>query len=227
LPPLVIEPEWIERVRAGMPELPSRMAARFERDYGLDAYDALMVTQSKAFAAYFEEAARASASPKLVANWLMGEMSRRLHAEEIGLEASPVSAAQLARMVSLIADDTISNSGARQVFGELWDAGRAAAQAVARGPDSAPSVHTPIAAQPASRVDAIIEARGLKQMSDTGALERIIDAVLAANPKSVEEYRAGKDRAFNALVGQTMKASQGKANPSQVNALLKARLAAG
>jgi aspartyl-tRNA(Asn)/glutamyl-tRNA(Gln) amidotransferase subunit B len=222
LPPLVIEPEWIERLRAEMPELPSRMAARFEHDHGLTAYDALMMTQSKAFAAYFEESAQASASPKLVANWLMGEMSRRLHAEEIGLEASPVSAAQLARMVSLIADGTISNSGARQVFSELWDAGRSAAQAVT--PDTAGA---PLEAQPASSVDAIIEARGLRQMRDTGALERIIDAVLAANPKSVEEYRAGKDRAFNALVGQAMKASQGKANPSQVHALLKARLAAG
>ena len=225
LPPLVIEPEWIARVRAEMPELPSRMAARFERDHGLSAYDALMMTQSKAFAAFFEEAARASANPKLVANWLMGEMARRLHAEDMTLEASPVSAAQLARMVGLIADGTISNSGARQLFGELWDSGKTAAAAVTV-PGSASPAPAPTAATAASRVDAIIEARGLRQMNDTGALSRIIDAVLAANPKSVEEYRAGKDRAFNALVGQAMKASQGKANPGQVSALLKARLAA-
>jgi len=199
LPPLVIAPEWVERARAEMPELPRLMAERFQRSFGLPAYDASMMTQSKAFGAFFEAAAKASGQPKLVANWLMGEVSRRLNAEERSLETSPVSSAQLAALIGRIADGTVSNNGARQVFDALWTGeGR--------------------------EVDAVIEAKGLKQMNDTGALERIVDAVIAANAKSVEEYRAGKDRAFNALVGQVMKASQGKANPAQANELLKKKL---
>lgn len=199
LPPLVIAPEWVERVRADMPELPRAMAERFQRDYGLPAYDASMMTQSKAFGAFFEAAAKACGQPKLVANWLMGEVSRRLNAQEKALEASPVSAAQLAGLIVRIADGTISNNGARQVFDALWNG---------EGAD----------------VDALIESRGLKQMSDAGALERIVDEVIAANPKSVDEFRAGKEKAFNALVGQAMKASKGKANPAQLNELLKKKL---
>jgi aspartyl-tRNA(Asn)/glutamyl-tRNA(Gln) amidotransferase subunit B len=199
LPPLVIAPEWIERVRAQMPELPRVMAARFQGDYGLPAHDAAMMTQGKAMGAFFEAAAMACGQPKLVANWLMGEVSRRLNAEDRGIEASPVSAAQLAALIGRIADGTISNNGARQVFDALW---------TGAGAD----------------VDAVIEAQGLKQMSDSGELSAIVDAVLAANAKSVEEYRAGKDKAFNALVGQAMKASKGKANPAQVNELLKKKL---
>ena len=198
LPPLVIAPDWVERVRAGMPELPRLMAERFQRDYGLPAYDASMMTQSKAFGAWFEAAAKASGQPKLVANWLMGEVSRRLNAEDKDIGQSPVSAATLAALIGRIADGTISNNGARQVFDVLWSEG--------------------------GEVDALIEAKGLKQMSDSGELERILDEVLAANAKSVEEFRAGKDKAFNALVGQAMKATKGKANPSQVNELLKKKL---
>ena len=200
LPPLVIAPEGVERVKAEMPELPRVMAQRFQADYGLPAYDAAMMTQGKAMGAFFEAAAKACAQPKLVANWLMGEVSRRLNAEDRGIDASPVSAEQLAAMIGRIADGTISNNGAKQVFDALW---------TGQGAD----------------VDAVIEARGLKQMSDTGELERILDEVLAANAKSVEEYRAGKDKAFNALVGQAMKATKGKANPAQVNELLKKKLA--
>ncbi|MBS0437299.1 MAG: Asp-tRNA(Asn)/Glu-tRNA(Gln) amidotransferase subunit GatB [Proteobacteria bacterium] len=199
LPPLVIAPEWVARVKADMPELPRAMGERFQREYGLPAYDAAMMTQGKAMGAFFEAAAKACGQPKLVANWLMGEVSRRLNAEDRLIEASPVSAAQLAAMIVRIADGTISNNGAKQVFDALW---------TGQG----------------SEVDAVIEARGLKQMSDSGELERIIDEVLAANAKSVEEYRAGKDKAFNALVGQAMKASKGKANPAQVNELLKKKL---
>ncbi len=199
LPPLVIAAQWVERVRAEMPELPRLMADRFQRDYGLPAYDAAMMTQSKATAAFFETAAKACGQAKLVANWLMGELSRRLNAADATIESSPVSAAQLAALIGRIADGTISNNGARQVFDALWTgAGR--------------------------EVDAVIEAQGLKQMSDSGELERIVDEVLAANAKSVEEYRAGKDKAFNALVGQAMKATKGKANPTQVNELLKKKL---
>jgi len=200
LPPLVIAADWIERVRAGMPELPRLMAARFERDYALPAYDATLMTQGKDFAAFFETAATASGQPKLVANWLMGELSRRLNAQGLAIAQSPVGAAALAKMIARIADGTISNNGARQVFDALW---------TGEGRD----------------VDALIESRGLKQMSDSGALESIIDAVLAANPKSVDEFRAGKEKAFNALVGQAMKATQGKGNPTQVNELLKKKLA--
>ena len=198
LPPLVIAPEWIERVRGEMPELPRVMAERFQKDYGLPAYDAAMVTQSKSFGAYFEEAAKACGQPKLVANWIMGEISRRLNAEDLGLEASRVDAATLAQLIARIADGTISNNGAKQVFESLWAEG--------------------------GSVDALIESKGLKQMSDTGELDRILDEVLAANAKSVEEYRAGKEKAFNALIGQAMKATKGKANPAAVNELLKKKL---
>ena len=207
LPPLVISPEWVERVRAEMPELPRVMAERFVRDYALPAYDATMMTQSKAFGAFFESAAKACGQAKLVSNWLMGEVSRRLNSEEKGIEQSPVTPELLAAMISRIADGTISNNGAKQVFDALWS-GEGSAEAQAQ-----------------ARVDAVIEAKGLKQMSDTGELERILDEVLAANAKSVEEFRAGKEKAFNALVGQAMKATKGKANPATVNELLKKKLA--
>ena len=200
LPPLVIAAEWVEAVRGEMPELPRRMAARFEAEYALPAYDATLMTQSKAFATYFETAARASGQGKLVANWLMGELSRRLNAQDLTIAQSPVSAEALAKMVVRIADGTISNNGAKQVFDALWT-----------------GVGT--------EVDAVIESAGLKQMSDTGELERIVDEVLAANVKSVEEFRAGKEKAFNALVGQAMKATKGKGNPAQLNELLKQKLA--
>ena len=199
LPPLVIAPEWIERVRSEMPELPGAMAVRFERSDGLPPYDAAMMAQSPAFARYYESARDACGQAKLVANWLMGEVAKRLNAEARTIEASPVAPATLATLITRIGDGTLSNNGARQVFDALWSEAR-------------------------GDVDAVIEAKGLKQMNDSGALEAIVDAVLAANAKSVEEYRAGKDKAFNALVGQVMKASQGKANPAQASELLKKRL---
>jgi len=200
LPPLVVAPEWVEQVKAGMPELPRAMAARFVEQYGLPAYDATTLTQSQAMAAYFEDAAKACGQPKLVSNWVMGEISRRLNTEEIGMDAVKVSSQQLGALIGRISDSTISNNSAKQVFEALWSG---------EGSD----------------VDAIIEAKDLKQSNDTGALEAIINEVIAANPANVEQYRAGKDKAFNALVGQVMKASKGKANPGQVNELLKAKLA--
>jgi aspartyl-tRNA(Asn)/glutamyl-tRNA(Gln) amidotransferase subunit B len=203
LPPLAIGADWIERVRAEMPELPRPMAARFERDYALPAYDAALMTQSKDFAVFFETAAKASGQPKLIANWLMGELSRRLNAQGLAIGASPVDAVALAALVGRIADGTISNNGAKQVFDALWSGG---------GGD----------------VDALIEAGGHRQMNgDTGELAAIVDAVLAANAKSVEEFRAGKEKAFNALVGQAMKATRGKGNPTQVGELLSQQLAGG
>jgi aspartyl-tRNA(Asn)/glutamyl-tRNA(Gln) amidotransferase subunit B len=199
LPPLVIEPEWVDSVRSQMAELPRAMAARFVANYGLPEYDATTLTQSKAMAAYFEEAAKASVQPKLASNWVMGELSRRINAGEGMFEASKVSAAQLAALIRRIADGTISNNAARQVFDALWNG---------EGAD----------------VDALIEAKGLKQMSDSGALEKIVDEVIAANADNVAQFKAGKDKAFNALVGQVMKASKGKANPQQVNDLLRKKL---
>ena len=203
LPPLVVASEWVERVRSEMAELPRVMAARFVQDYALPEYDATLLTQSKAMAAYFEEAAKTSGQAKLVSNWVMGEVSRRLNLQDAGMEtgiaAAPVNAAQLAQMVARIADGTISNAAARQVFEVLWSG-------------------------EATDVDAVIEAKGLKQMNDSGALEKIVDDVIAANPGNVEQVKAGKDKAFNALVGQIMKASKGKANPQQASDLLRARL---
>ena len=198
LPPLVISREWVERVRSEMAELPRVMAERFVTQYGLPEYDATQLTQSKAMAAYFEATAKACGQPKLASNWIMGEVSRRLNADELSIEQSPVSAAQLAALIGRISDNTISNNAARQVFEGLWNG--------------------------EGEVDALIDAKGLKQMNDSGELEKIIDEVLAANPKNVEEFKAGNAKALNGLVGPIMKASKGKANPTQVNALLLKKL---
>ena len=200
LPPLVIGRDWVERTRSEMSELPRVMAARFVTDYALSEYDAGQLTQSKATAAYFEAVAAASKQPKLASNWVMGELSRRLNADDRAIEASTIAAAQLAVLISRIGDGTISNNAARQVFDALW---------TGEGQD----------------VDALIEAKGLKQMSDTSELEKIIDEVLGTNAKNVAEVRAGNAKAMNALVGQAMKATKGKANPAQVNELLKKKLA--
>jgi aspartyl-tRNA(Asn)/glutamyl-tRNA(Gln) amidotransferase subunit B len=199
LPPLVIADEWVQRVRDAMTELPRVMAQRFQADYGLTEYDATVLTQSRTMAGYFEAAAKASGQPKLASNWIMGELARRLNAGEIDIAESPANALQLAQLIVRIVDGTISNNAAKQVFDALWS-------------------------REGSDVDQLIEAKGLKQLNDTGALDRIIDGVLAANPKNVEEYRGGNSKALNALVGQIMKASQGKANPQQVNELLRKKM---
>jgi aspartyl-tRNA(Asn)/glutamyl-tRNA(Gln) amidotransferase subunit B len=200
LPPLLIARDWVERVRSEMVELPRVMAARFCSTYGLSEYDASTLTQSQSMAAYFEATAKACGQPKLASNWIMGELSRRLNAADLDVAQAPVSAAQLGALIARIADATVSNNAARQVFDALWSGD---------GAD----------------VDAIITAKGLKQMNDASALEAIIDGVLATNAKNIEEFRAGKEKAFNALVGQIMKASKGQANPAQVNELLKRKLA--
>jgi len=207
LPPLVIGRDWVERVKGEMAELPRVMAERFVKDYALPEYDATQLTQSKAVAAYFEATAKACGQAKLASNWIMGEVSRRLNASEMAIEQAPVSAAQLAALIGRISDNTISNNAARQVFEALWTEGADAEGAAG-----------------AARIDALIEAKGLKQMNDTGELEKIIDDVLAANPKNVEEFKAGNAKALNGLVGPIMRASKGKANPGQVNALLMKKL---
>jgi aspartyl-tRNA(Asn)/glutamyl-tRNA(Gln) amidotransferase subunit B len=202
LPPLVISPDWIGEVKAKMPELPGAMAARFVAQDGLPEYDATMMTQSLATARFYEAARDAGAPSKLVANWVMGEIARRLNAEGKDMSGSPVDAPLLAAMIRRIHDGTIPNSAGRKLFDALWS----------REPGS-----------PAD-VDALIDRLGLKPMEDAGALEAIIDEVLKNNQKSVDEFRAGKDKAFQALVGQAMKASKGKADPARVNELLRKKL---
>ena len=203
LPPLVVSREWVEQVRATMPELPRQMAERLVRDYGLPEYDAATLTQSPAMAAYFETAAKqldgSSNQSKMASNWIMGEVSRRLNAEEKDIADVPVNAATLALLLQRIADGTVSNNAAKQVMDSLW-------------------------AGDGQTVDAIIESKGLKQMNDSGALDTLIDDVLATNAPMVEQFRAGKDKAFNALVGMVMKASKGKANPQQAGDLLRQKL---
>ena len=199
LPPLVIAQAWVDEVRASMPELPAAMASRFQRDDGLPPDDAAMMTQSLAFARVYEAVRDASAQPKLAANWLMGEVSKRLNAQDSDVSAMKLAPATLAALIRRVADGTLSHNGARQVFETLWTGESA-------------------------DVDAVIEAKGLKQMNDSGALMAIVDEVLAANEKSVAEVRAGKDKAFNSLVGQVMKASKGKANPTQASELLRQKL---
>jgi aspartyl-tRNA(Asn)/glutamyl-tRNA(Gln) amidotransferase subunit B len=201
--PLMISPEWKARVQAEMPELPGAMKGRFMDDWGLSAYDATTLTASKEVADFYQAtvSAAGAALAKPCANWVMGELAARLNKAELDVAASPVSPAQLAGLVARIADNTISNAIARKVFEALWNGEGATA-------------------------DEVIDKQGLRQVTDTGAIEAMIDEVLAANQKSVEEFRAGKEKAFNALVGQVMKASKGKAGPAQVNALLRKKLGA-
>ena len=202
--PLAISEEWISRVKATMPELPGAMRTRFVEQLGLSEYDAMVLTQTKATAAYFEEVVKhaGAAQAKPAANWMMGDVASTCNREGLEITDIPVTSAQLALLLQRIADGTISNKIAKEVFAAMW---------------AAPSADANLA-------DAVIEAKGLKQISDPNALEKIIDEVLAANPKSVEEFRAGKEKAFNALDGQAMKETKGKGNPAQVNALLLAKL---
>jgi aspartyl-tRNA(Asn)/glutamyl-tRNA(Gln) amidotransferase subunit B len=205
LPPLLISPEWIERVKTDMPELPGAMRERFVNDYGLPQYDATVLTSSQEMATYYEAVVSKAGkeNAKAAANWMMGDVSSTLNREGVSINEAPVEASQLALLLQRIADGTISNKAAKEVFQAMWEA---------RSPDE-------------NLADIVIDQKGLKQISDTGALEAIVDEVLAANAKSVEQYRAGKEAAINALIGQTMKASKGKANPAQVTELLKQKLA--
>jgi len=200
--PLVISGDWIVRVKSELPELPGQMRERFINDLGLSPYDARTLTASRELADYFEStvAIAGIANAKPCANWVMVDLAARLNKEGRDLGDSPVSAAQLAGLVQRIADSTISNNIAKKVFEALWNGEGATA-------------------------DEIIDQQGLKQITDSGAIESLVDEVLAANPASVAEFRAGKEKAFNALVGQVMKATKGKANPQQVNDLLRQKLA--
>ncbi len=198
--PVQLDEDWIEQVRASLPELPQQKQARYQSEWNLSAYDAATLTGSRELADYFEAVVAGLAKPdaKLAANWVMGDLSATLNKENLDVAASRISAAQLAGLLARIQDGTLSGKLAKQVFEAMW-AGE-------------------------GNADAIIESKGLKQVSDSGEIERIIDEVMAANAKSVEEFRSGKEKAFNALVGQVMKASKGKANPQQVNDLLRQKL---
>lgn len=197
--PVMITDDMMDKARAAMPELPAEMAARFVQEYGVSDYDARLLTASRVQANYFETAVKACGEGKLVANWMHGELAAHLNKAGTEWAESPIDAQRLAGLVARIADKTLSNKLAKQVFEAMWDSDLDA--------------------------DAIIERDGLKQMTDAGAIEKIIDDVLARNQKSVDEFKAGKEKAFNALVGQVMKASRGKANPQQVQVLLKNKLA--
>ena len=219
LPPLVIADEWVEQVRDAMTELPRVMAARFVAEYGLPEYDAAALTQSKAVAAYFEATAKASGSPKLSSNWIMGDLSKRLNQEGLEITDCPVSSEKLAAMIHLIADNTISNNAAKRVLDTLWAGGGIS---VLGGTVQLEGVEV---SGTFNSVESIVDQLGLRQMNDSSALEKIIDDVLAANADNVAQFKAGKDKAFHALVGQIMKASKGKANPQQAGDLLRRKLA--
>ncbi|MBC3932081.1 Asp-tRNA(Asn)/Glu-tRNA(Gln) amidotransferase subunit GatB [Undibacterium sp. CY22W] len=205
LPPLRISEAWINEVRKTMPELPAAMRQRFVEQYALPEYDATVLTQSKGMADYYValvETAGVSLA-KTAANFMMGDVASTLNREGVDIAAIPVSSAQSGILLQRIADGTISNKIAKEVFAGMWQAG----------------------STDLNLADQIIDAKGLKQISDVGALEKIIDEVMAANQQSVDEFRAGKEKAFNALVGQAMKATKGKGNPAQVNELLRKKLA--
>ncbi|MCB1940879.1 MAG: Asp-tRNA(Asn)/Glu-tRNA(Gln) amidotransferase GatCAB subunit B, partial [Candidatus Accumulibacter sp.] len=200
--PLLIDRQWVERVGLAMPELPAAKRQRLLADYALSAYDAAFLTSSLELAAYFEAtvAAAGRSNAKTCANWLMVDLTARLNKDDLEIGQSPVAAAQLGGLIARIGDGTISTNIARKVFDALWTGD-------------------------GSSADEIISRHGWQQISDSSALESLIDDVLAANAAMVAEFRAGKERAFNALVGQAMKATRGKANPQQVSELLRKKLA--
>jgi aspartyl-tRNA(Asn)/glutamyl-tRNA(Gln) amidotransferase subunit B len=202
--PLMISEEWIAKERSEMTELPAQKSERWQSEFSLSAYDCQVLTQERATADFYEDLLKkvGKDQAKAAANLMTGEFASVLNKEGISAAQSPLNPSQLAKLIQRITDGTISNKIAKEIFTAMWDE----------------------KATDLDAVDRIIEAKGLKQISDSGALETIIDQVLAANQKSVEEFRAGKEKAFNALIGQIMKATQGKANPQQVNKLLTDKL---
>jgi aspartyl-tRNA(Asn)/glutamyl-tRNA(Gln) amidotransferase subunit B len=198
--PVVLDEGFIEAVRATLPELPDAKAARFQQQYGLSPYDAGVLTASAEMAAYYEQvAALVPGEAKLAANWTMGELSGALNTSGLEVSSSRLSASQLGQLLQRIVDNTISGKIAKEVFEAMWADGQSA--------------------------DAVIEARGLRQITDGGAIEKLIDGIMAANPGQLADYRSGKDKLFGFFVGQAMKASGGKANPALLNELLKKKLA--
>ncbi|MBI3545294.1 MAG: Asp-tRNA(Asn)/Glu-tRNA(Gln) amidotransferase GatCAB subunit B, partial [Gammaproteobacteria bacterium] len=200
LPPLTITADFIRDVQASLPELPDAKRTRFMKDYGLSAYDAGVLTGSREMANYYEQVVRESkADPKIAANWVTGELAAFLNRDNKDIVASPVTVKMMTGLLQRMADNTISGKIAKEVFEAMWN-----------GEGDA---------------DAIIAKKGLKQITDSGAIEKIVDEIIAKNPQQLEQYRAGKETLFGYFVGQVMKATQGKANPAQVNELLKKKLA--
>ena len=202
LPPLVVSDEDLARIKAALPELPAAKCDRFIREYGLSKYDATLLSQDGATASFFETAVKAGADAKLVANWMLGEVAAALNREEKTIEQSPVNAVRLSNLVARISDGTISHKIAKTVFEALWSGDGAS-------------------------VDAIIDAKGLRQISDSGAIEKIVDEVLAKSAAQIADFKAGKEKALMSIVGMVMKASQGKANPAQVNEIVRKKLGSG
>ena len=198
LPPLVLEPAWIEELKSGLSELPDDRRARYVGEYGLTAYDAHVLTLEKETAAYYEEVARGR-DAKQAANWVMGDLFAALNRTRTDITTSPVSAKDLGALLDLMADNTLSGKLAKEVFEAMVETGRSPGE--------------------------IVEERGLRQVTDTGAIEAVVDEVLAKNADKVAEYRSGKDKLFGFFVGQTMRAMQGKGNPALVNEVIKAKLA--
>lgn len=198
LVPIVIDPAKIEEIRASLPELPDARKARLMKDYGLSDYDAGVITASKAMADYYDDVIVHKAEPKATANWLMGEVSKHLNTANLGIEECPVTPVNLAGLIGLIEKGTISNKIAKTVFEEMWASGKDA--------------------------ETIVKEKGLVQISDEGAIIAVVEAVIAANPQSVADFKAGKDRALGFLVGQIMKQTKGRANPELVNKLLRERM---
>jgi len=215
--PLVVTPDLLKSIESEMPELPQAIRQRFERDYGLSTHDAILLTASKEQAGYYEAVAK-RADPKLAANWVMGEVSAALNAANLSFEQCPVSPTNLAKLITRVLDGTINNKAAKVVFDVMWEylPKIVASELTVTLPD----VQGGFVFEP----DEIIKSHGLEQISDTGEIERICGEVIAANPQQAADYRGGKEKAFNSLVGRVMKATKGKANPQQVNEILKRKL---
>ena len=198
LVPIVVDPEWVAAIKAGLPELPDRKKERFIREYGIPEYDAEVLTSSKPLANYYEACLQVYAKPKIVSNWIMSELLRELKRDEREIEECPVPAQNLVQMLKLIDEGLISGKIAKSVFEEMYRTGK--------------------------KAEEIVKEKGWVQVTDTSAIEKTIEEILAKNPKEVEEYRKGKEKLFGFFVGQVMKATQGKANPQLVNDLLKKKL---
>ena len=198
LVPIIVDKEWVEEIKNSLPEMPDARKKRLMDSYGLSAYDAGIITASRAMANFFDEMVAHKADAKTAANWLMGEVSKHLNAQDLTIEACPVSAEKLAGLLALLDKGTISGKIAKTVFEEMWTTGKDA--------------------------KTVVKEKGLEQISDAGAVEAIVDEILAANPQSVADFKAGKDRALGFLVGQIMKRTKGRANPAMVNKLLRERM---
>lgn len=202
LPVVEVSDEMLRRAQSEMPELPNQMAQRLQNDLGLSAYDAHALTSDKETAEYFQACVERGADPKLSANWMNGELAARLNKEGMCLSRSPIQADRLSGLVARVSDGTLSNKLAKKVFDSMWD-------------------------DPSATADSVIDKQGLRQITDEGAIVAMVEQAIAANPKSVEEYRAGKEKALNAIVGQVMKLSKGKANPARARELTVKKLKEG